>query len=381
MKSTVKNLFAAAFMLSLCCCSPKGDGSVTEIVVNGNKMYQFSLNSLKSNVKTVPLSSLVDDCRLVQLETKDEAYFKPWFTTVTNKYIGVRQQDGRPYMLFSSSGKFLCNVGAVGQGPGEYSIQLYDDIIDENNELIYLSCMNDNKILVYKTSGEFLKNIVSPQELHKPKIYLSDGILTVVHMPFRNDKAVAIQFDVKSGEVLRELPPPPHLIVQSFDGELFNTRNTPGIFDFLHTGSDTLYHFDVKNNTILPFFMMTFNSSEKPYKQYFQLNKDLLLTFVFGKGLVATDLKNKISSFINVTNDFYGNIPAPTYIIHLRNGYWVNNVQPEQLIIDIEKRLADSSCSDNDRKKLKETLSNIKEGDNNVVFIGKLKSEVNNKLF
>ena len=379
MKSILKFLFLAALVFGAYCCSPKGDGSVSEVMVNGSKMYQFSLNNLKSDTTTILLSSLVEDCVLIQLEDKDEAFSKPWFTTVTEKYIGVRSQ-GDPYKLFNRSGKFLCTVGSVGRGPGEYRAP-YDDIIDEKNGLIYMSLFSGDRILVFNTSGKFVKEIVSPQRLQKPKIFLSEDILTVVHMPFENDKAVAIQFNVNTGEVLKELAPPAHLIVQSFDGEIFNTRNASGIFDFVHTGSDTLYHFDVKNNKILPIFTMSFISSEKPYKQYFQLNKDIILTNVYGKGLVATDLKNKTSSWVKVVNDYYGNIPAPTYVVQLRNGYWVFNREPELLMTEIEKRLSQKSCTESDREILNKTLSTLKEETNNVVFIGKLKSEVKTKLW
>jgi hypothetical protein len=380
MNSAVKILFAAlAFFV--CACSPKGDGSVTMVDVRGSTMAVFSLNELKSDTTILPLSSFVESCSLVQLETNDDAFFRPWFTTVTDKYIGIRQQGSRPYMLFERSGKFVGSIGSIGQGPGEYSGSLYDDFIDEKNELIYLAPFFSDKILVYRTSGEYVKTISTVQRMMKPKIFLSDGILTVLHMPLPDDKAMVVQYNVSTGEVLNQLTPPSHLIVQNADGEIFNTRNTLAIFDFVHTGSDTLYHFDVKNNAILPVFMMTFNSSEKPYKQYFQLNKDLFFTNVFGRGLVATDLKNKSSSYIKVVNDYYGNMPAPTYVVQLRNGYWVHNIQPEQLKDDIENRLSQSSCTENDKQALQKLLSTLKENTNNVVLIGKLKSEIKTKLF
>ena len=381
-----------ALVFGAYCCSPKGDGSLSEVIVNGNKMFFFSLNELSSNVATIPLSSLVESLELVQLETKKEAYFKVFFTTVTDKYIGVRQ-EGRPYLLFDRSGKFLGNVGSIGRGPGEYSISLYDDIIDDKNELIYFTSISSNRIHVYNTSGHFVKDIVSPQWLAKPKIFLTENILTVVHMAMKHENpenaatdaanAIAIQFDVNTDEVLRELAPPPHLIARNFDGEIFNTRNAPGIFDFNHLSSqDTLYHFDVKNNKLLPVFSMSYSTTdEKIWRQYIQINKDLILTAVVGKGLVATDLKNKTSSWINVENDFLGKIHAPLGVVTARNGFWVLNVQPEDLMEDIENRLAARGLSDTDKQALHRTLSALKKDANNVVFIGKLKSEVKSKLW
>ena len=91
----------------------------------------------------------MENCELVQLETREDAYFNAWFTTVTDKYIGVSVEGNEPFKLFARSGKFLCNVGSVGRGPGEYTISPYDAIIDDQNELIYLAPFVGNKILVY----------------------------------------------------------------------------------------------------------------------------------------------------------------------------------------------------------------------------------------
>jgi len=221
-----------------------------------------------------------------------------------------------------------------------------------------------------------VKDMNAPQRTMKPKIFLSDGILTVIHMSLPDVKEMVVQYNAVTGEVLKELAPPTHLVVENADGEIFNTRNTPGIFDFLHTSSDTLYHFNIENNKIVPIFTMTYSSSEQLFKQYVLLNKDLILTNVVDRGLVVTDLKNNTSSYAKVVNDYYGNIPVQMSVVSFRNGYYVNNVQPEQLMEEIEKRLSEKSCTENDRKTLEKTLSGLKEGENNVVFIGKLKSDI-----
>jgi hypothetical protein len=383
MKSTVKILFAA-LVLCVCACAPQGDGSISTVEVNGHKMFVTSLEKLNSDTAIVALSSLVEDCMLTQLETVDEAFFRPWFTTVSDKYIGVRQ-SGRAYKLFNRSGKYLCDVGSVGQGPGEYNISPYDDIIDDQNERIYLAPFMSDKILVYNTSGKFLKNIVAPQRLLKAKIFLSDNILTVIHMPFSDSKAMVYQFDVNTGNVLNEFAPQEHFIVFSADGEIFNTRNVESVYEFLHTGSDTLYRYDMDNNEILPLFTMEHNLSEPPFRQYYLLNEHTVLTHISGmdntlgrfvsKGLVASDLKSKTSSYIKVVNDFYGNMPVPLNVTTCRNGYFVQNLQPEQLMDEIENHLAAGRISENDRQALTKTLSTLKENTNNVVFAGKLRKE------
>jgi hypothetical protein len=188
---------------------------------------------------------------------------------------------------------------------------------------------------------------------------------------------------------LKETAPLGHLIVKNYDLDIINTRNAPEILDFAFMNCDTLYHFDVKSNTINPAFQIAYKATEKPWMVYFQINKDLLFTNVsiLGKdpnyggekyiprGTVATDLVNNTSSYITIVNDYYGNLPVNVGYFTFIHGYFILNVQPEELMENIDNRLAEKDCTENDRQILKKTLSSLKENTNNVVFIGKLKSE------
>jgi hypothetical protein len=260
----------------------------------------------------------------VQLESIEGAYVDPWSVTISEKYIGIKPRRREPYKLFDRSGKFISEVGSFGGGPVE-------------------------------------------------------------------NQAKIIQFDVKTGELIKELAPPAHLFVQKFGGDeaVLSTRNKQGFFDF-HSISDTLYHFDLKNDRIVPFFTMPFSTSQKITKRYMILNKDFLLTHILcweesglceRMGLVAIDLKHKTSSFVNFENDFFGNLTAPIDFYHLQNGYWTQSIMPGELMENIENRLAERNLSDSDREILEKTLTKLTEGENNVVFFGKLKDEVKAKLW
>ena len=388
MKSKTNYLLIALIVFSVYSCSPRGDGSVSIVQVNGNKMFVTSLGDLSSTIATIPLSSLVERLEVVQLEDHDDAFFIEWFTLVTENYIGVRQRN-RPFLLFERSGRFLGNVGSVGQGPGEYDI-LYDELIDDQNSLIYLAPFAwSDRILVFDTSGAFVREIVMPMRLNKPKIFVSDNILSVLHMSFSEDSLMTFQMDINTGQLLNEQATPAHFVVQSFDGEIFSTRNVEGVFDFTQTGIDTLFHFDMNNNQIVPVFTMT--SAEGIWKQYFQVNRNLIMTgvntfdsergYFVRRGTVATDLRNLTSSYVNIVNDFFGNLPVQTSVLTFRNGYFVYNVQPEELMYQIEYRLAERNVSQSDRQRLEELLSKLEEDTNNVVFIGRLRSGIERQLW
>ncbi len=312
----------------------------------------------------------MESCSLVRLQTLSEALFKQWFTTITDKYIGVRQQGNGPYLLFDRSGKFLCSIGSVGKGPGQYAIALYDDFIDEKNNIIYLAPFMGDKILVYNTSGKLLKNIEVPQRLNKPKIFLSNGLLTVVHMAFNGNKAMAFQFDA-NGKVVKQLAPQANLLVNNFNGE-FSIPGIPLPSTSCTQAATPCTTSMCSATGIEPVFTMSVRADDKPFRQYIELPHHFI-TNVRGKGLIITDKDKKTSSYVELVNDYFGNLPIPISVITFRNGWFVYNVETSDLSAKIEEHLEGSKVTEKDRQTLKKLLPTLKEENNNVVFIGKLK--------
>ncbi|MCC8145272.1 MAG: 6-bladed beta-propeller, partial [Bacteroidales bacterium] len=297
--------------------------------------------------------------------------FKAWLISVYDNYIGIRQQRN-PYKLFDKSGKFLTDVGARGQGPGEYSFSPYDDVIDEKNKKIYLGPFaRSPHILTYDLDGNYLGNITLPFDMNKPKLHLnSNGNLSFIQMVFPNDDVMGAQLD-KSGEIIQQVAPIENISVQSFDSEIFATRNTDA-FDFQHTSIDSLFHYDLKDNVIRPVFT-TLIPGEKSFKQYVE-TKDYFITLAWGKkAVIATHKKDKTSARIKLVNDFYGNMEFPINVLSVRNGYYVLSLEPGELITKIEDRLQESSCTEADKKVLNDLLSTLDDNSNNVLFYGKLK--------
>lgn len=343
-----------------------------------SELITISLASIKNKV-TVPLTELIEDCELIHFDNSDQALFKAWwiYFTVTDNYIGIRQQND-VYKLFDRSGKFLCNVGAKGHGPGEYAMSIYDEIIDEKNNRIYFTFFTSDKIQVYDLKGKYIKEIVLPYKVNKPKIHLSEkGIMTLAHMPFAGDKALIVQFDT-DGNILYEMEPPERMLVQSFDGELFSYRNTKH-FDLLHTGLDTLYHFDIDDHSLTPVFTTNhFNNHEEGwYSQYNELFDRFLINsynYINGENKFLSTLKTNLTcSTIRIINDFYGGMEVTPNLFY--KGYFLHNIEPEELREKIEERLSQSDCTDEDRKKLKLLQSSLDDNSNNLLFLGKLKQK------
>lgn len=355
------------------------DGSLSSTEADGYKLTVCDFSAVKDTME-VPLSEFVEDCHLIRFDNSDEALFKAWFILVTDRYIGVRQ-SGAAFKLFDKEGKFLHDIGAVGNGAGEYAVSIYDEIIDEKNGHIFFTPFYGDKIMMYGTDGKWIKDIKLPCQLQKPKVSLNpDGTFSVVHMPFSEDEPFAFQMDTE-GNILNKIPTTAAMKSQNFDGEVFSYRNC-GDFDFFHTGIDTLFVYDVAGNRLLPEFTMKFpHPEEKPIHIYYRLPHHYIVSYYYWGnngpergGNILVDKQRNTSSFFNIVNDFYGNLPISSSGGHrFYRGYFIQNLEPGQLAEQIEKHLASGKCPDQDKTKLQDLAASLNENDNNVLFIGKIK--------
>ncbi|MDR0962405.1 MAG: 6-bladed beta-propeller [Mediterranea sp.] len=372
-------LYVIAIACGITACSSasqNGDGSLTYIV-NGNDTLTVATLSRSTPTRTVLLSELVKRCELIRFDNVEEALFKPWWITTTPGHIGIRP-SGNPFKLFSREGKFLTDVGAVGQGPGEYAITLYDEFIDEQHERIYAISMMSDKILVYNFQGTFQREIKLPHRLQKGRIKLSDdgSTITLAHMPFEGDPYFAIHIDTL-GNVLNGVAPRTDFIVPDFNGELSTLKNTDA-FDIYHTSVDTLFHLTPDNLSLRPVF--TTQSTDMPADSWAHIYREIPTAYLvsawqFKEGddrrNYFIDKRAHTTSQFTLVNDFFGGLEMPTAAF--MKGYFCYCLEPLQLIDLIDKRLEQDTCTDADKEKLQTMKASLHENDNNVMFLGKLK--------
>lgn len=377
---------AIVFLLaSLASCNssvPKSlvtdDGSVRIIENPDGPLYICDLKAAGDTID-IPLSELVEDCRIVRFETSDEALFKAWWIEVSDNYICVRQQSN-VVKLYDKDGKFLCNIGAMGNGPGEYPVTIYDGSIDERGGHIFLSLFYGKKIMMYGLDGKWIKDINLPRQINKPKIEVNaDGTLSVVHMPFEEGTPIAFRMDT-NGNILSQIPALDYMLAGNFDNEIFSYRNT-GTFDFFYTGIDTTFTYDTEANKLIPRFTMNFTGfAQKPIHIYTELPNHILIHYyTWNKGRftpggdILVDKMKMSSSQYHLVNDFYGNLPIPNPNNHFNKGRFIFNVEPAALQDMIEAHLASGKCPPEAKAQLKELAATLHENDNNLMFVGKLK--------
>ena len=90
--------------------------------------FSIQFSSIKDTAN-IYIEDLVDDFVILPLDDNKEALCAPLTVYITEQHIGMTPSErGGTYKLFSRDGRFLCNVGGFGQGPGEYTSLLYHQI-------------------------------------------------------------------------------------------------------------------------------------------------------------------------------------------------------------------------------------------------------------
>lgn len=376
MRKTALSVALAATCLLAGCKQAKSDGTIAVEVGEMGYVTSCDFDMIRDTI-TISLSEWVDDFQIVRFDNRDEALFRLWWPLITDNHIGIRQRQGA-FKLFDRHGKFLCDVGNLGQGPGEYS-SLYSEAIDEKNGWVYLAPItSQGYLLKYDLQGEYLGKVELDKRLNKPKIQmLPDGNLALAHLYFSDIKSTMMVATVSPDGKVTKCPDLPKQLQTvwknpqfgGFNHEVWHYGSTEEM-RFAYSFSDTLYVYDHKTNRLKPDFVMkNYRKEENTYCIYFPIPHKYI-TWVKGKGSIVTDMKKGQSHFFRLKNDFVGGLSVNT---NFSNGYIYAMYEPMQLMEAIEGRLAERDCTEADKRVLKELYDSLDEEDNNIMFVGRLK--------
>jgi len=107
----------------------------------------------------VKLSELADSLIPIKLQTKDECLIgRINQVEYCDNHIFVTDYKSRQIHAFNKDGKFLNQIGRIGQGPGEYT-STHSITIDNKNKFLYVS--SNTKIIRYDFSGRFMGELSS----------------------------------------------------------------------------------------------------------------------------------------------------------------------------------------------------------------------------
>lgn len=260
-------MIAAAAVITGCSSDAKSGAEA-----NADDFDFVLLDESKSvGERTILLSELIDDFSVVKFEDTDSALFHAWKTVVATEYVLIVQSSQRPVKLFDRKGKYIGNIGSVGQGPGEY-MGVYDAAIDEKNGAIYLSQYNNAPVLEYNLRGEFVK-AHNVKNLFKPVLYINgDNSVSAASLSFgdiENPVSAATFSPRDTGYVTVAYPPlfssfrNSEGYIISMDNEIWAYKNTPNNA-FMATNNDTLYAYNAAENAIVPRAYLKMSSEKQP---------------------------------------------------------------------------------------------------------------------
>lgn len=402
------NLFVSVFVLSLGLtmgCHSRKDAAYWDnapvVAERVGELITLDPTLLKDTI-VFPLSFFVEDLQIVMLDARDEALVYPTQVMLSDNYILV--QSGKkeassfeewqstipmPCKLFDKTGRYIADIGAIGQGPGEYNM-IYSMQIDEAGQRIYLLPWQSDKILVYTLDGEVLEPIRLPYAANKGIFHVEGDRVTVGILPFPEIPSV-VWTQSLTGEVVYEIPAS-HLEMEfDFSNEIESKQNTTAMdlaFWFWPARVDSLYHIDKKMGTLVPRFTANFKENKvKPHSyvewpNYFAGNTSTIVTITDGEGVrqegekpayYIVDKETLRGAFFRIENDFMGGEDMDFPIYQFNHGYYSRNMDPGNLEEWIEKCLKSETLTEAMRTKLTDILQAIGPDDNNYVVYAKMK--------
>ena len=332
--------------------------------------------------KTVKLSDLVEDIQVVRFDNKDEAFFKAFWMYFSDNYICIRQ-SGNPIKLFDKSGRYLGNVGNIGQGPGEYN-HIYDILLDEKGQSIYVTPIVSDNVLHYDLTAKYIDKLRFGEKINKGRIFLSPdaSTLSLVHLCFRDagDKFTGANVQLQNPdsvqyvyveEIASNMKNQEGIRV-GFNDEIWSYRNSAD-FPFMMTHTDTLYHYNSQTNKIQAAFTMSMDPDKKG-DSFFIFNEwphHYFVTIVGEGGRnILVSKERPVGYEVEFVNDFMRNLE---FYPQTQDGYFFQNWEPAELREALEEALASGNCPDDQKEKLKAFMQTLHDNDNNLLFLGKLK--------
>ena len=380
---------AAAIILAASCGSGNGDGNL--ISVNFNRVDKGPVTNI---------SELAGEPEFIALDSRVEAFATGYNYAFSDHYICIGASMRGPAKLYDrATGKFLCDVGTIGRGPGEYLNTYGAPRIDEEDGTIWLLPWQTKTLLGFDiATGKFKKEV--PLKYGVPKGQFSvdskAGTVTVAALPFRDlVPMIAWQQDMQ-GNVLWEIPSGHLTLTPDFSNEIESNSNVEGAFDLsLITwsgGSDSLYV--INEGSLSPVYTIDFNTKEVESEDYnLNVNEDApihsyimlpdrFITSVsypvqtewgFSTGkpeYVITDRRTGESVRTTFFNDY---LARETDYASFTGGYWYTVTDPETFAEDAEKALKEGNLSDENKARIQEILKDLTPESNNIVILAPLK--------
>lgn len=391
MKSVKFFLAAAAVLLSASC----GRGGLGE-----GGLVTFDYSQMTEGQDTLVFSDLAEEPEFIALDSDTLDAFAAAKVLITEKYLVKDAQailSKAPVRVFDRhTGRFICNVGHLGRGPGEY-LNSSQTFVDEDGGRVWIMDAADRIKTYDLTSGKYLGDVPLA---YKPMdefgagsaSFMVDGragMLTVVAVPYEEDSNPAIAWcQDMSGKILWEIPETGRQRTRTPSNTLVGTSfNIGGALDvsFESSGNwpDTLYV--LEGDVLRPVFTVNTRSLKSgsslkstllPGKVLSTLTEmqEYMPRIIIGVPVanVLTDLKSgkSVSYPTEILNDFLGGYQGDNSI---QCGYLVQSIPAEEFLEAAPEALKQGTLTGSAARQVRAILSSLQPTDNDVLMLARLK--------
>ena len=153
-------LFLATAAFSACSSSPKQENK--EVNTPSEKsFYELDLSKdfSGSDNQTLLLSDIVEDVEYVKLETTDDCLVAGsvvGFITNDDIYTLNNYSDYKLLRFDRKTGKFISQIGSIGQGPKE---MINPCFVFAKDSLVYVTSTSMDKVYVYTNENQFVRSV------------------------------------------------------------------------------------------------------------------------------------------------------------------------------------------------------------------------------
>lgn len=374
---------------------------INESEIIRDKVKNIQVKAPYDNI--LQIDSIFSSIEAIRLETNSQCPISHVRKVLFhNNHIYV-SNEAKNLFVFSNNGKFSLEISKKGRGPEEF-FELRDFQIDNNGNIHILDYQ---KILVFSNDGSLIDriNFALPDESvfcnpigfalseKKGDYYLWGGSFGIRRNP-KNNHFALYRID-KSGNFTEKYFPVKHSIM----GNSNRFRNFKSITNIAPVfGNDTI--FSIENGLLKARYSINFGNrslKEKIPENYVSL----------GEFKIRANKKNVtgIHNFIEtsnwcyfnfsfnqlVYNAFYSKFDNKVYVskfnprlpdriapftIHANNGDKMIAVKNADFIVrEVDRLMVNSSILSNDEKNFISTLAEVKETDNPVLLVCKLRNE------
>lgn len=400
----IRIIVSLAIIASLIACQPK--------VENFQEIIFLDTHEAIKTKKDLKLSDIAKSVEFVKLETTSECLISGGLFVVGKKYIVVLNQRPEKVMLFNRSGKYIREIGRVGQGPGEFERPRYIDLSPTEDRILVESVSYPNILYEFSISGDFIRSAEMLYRSENGVKYLDDDKFIFMQGRYISDsvdypRVVVLDADLSNPTTLYTIDNKcnPDGRAGYYTQSLFSRLKSG--YNFKDPMYDTIYYIGknlkpvpkyviVEGDNTAPYYTMTreeAESSQDDVDVAYELNEYLLL-----KGQVNGNREHLVYNKIN--GDFFsikkqskclGENLNPFGLVNDMTGlkpYWIresadmrNNTLQDMLNIVDLKDIIETECFNDDerlisteyRNELKRLIESSEIDDNPIIQIIHLK--------